>query len=112
MPVINELCEKYQLSRFNLEVEDEKTYKYKYDYSKRVKQTGTYTNDMILRDVDECISKADSYEKFKILMQEKGHLINDDPKHKYITIGKSYTRQTDLYESKSYEDDCRHFSTR
>lgn len=86
MPVINELCEKYQLSRFNLEVEDEKTYKYKYDYSKRVKQTGTYTNDMILRDVDECISKADSYEKFKILMQEKGHLINDDPKHKYITI--------------------------
>ncbi len=86
MPVINELCEKYQLSCFNLEIEEDQNYKYRFDHSKRAKKVGMYTNTMILRDIDECISQARSYEDFKKLMQEKGHVINDDPRHKYITI--------------------------
>lgn len=43
-----------------------------------------YSNKMILRDVEECIHLASSYDDFKDRMAALGHVIEDS--HKYITV--------------------------
>ena len=92
-PVCNEICEKYNLSGLDLNVDEELRLKHrckKYnkwyeDGNKRKSgKTDVYTNHMIRKDIDECISAATSYNEFLQLMEEKGHVLDDT--HKYITV--------------------------
>lgn len=92
-PKANEICEKYGLSGLNLGISDEITFKHYKNYGEwkkdnpdKVKSENEYTNAMIMRDIDECIEKATTYEQFKQLMSDKGHILNDAPNHKYITV--------------------------
>ena len=85
-PVANEICKKYDLESLSLDL-DEKFNMKCMNYAKWQQKNADnikYTNAMIKADIDECISKAFSYEEFVKLMQSKGHVYDDS--HKYITV--------------------------
>lgn len=84
-PALNDICKKYGLSELSLNVEEEKRKKKKNcEIYKKYKKDDGYTREKIACDVEECISRAESYEDFVILMQSKGHIYNDSGK--YITV--------------------------
>lgn len=92
-PIINEICNKYGLSGIDLNLDDDfrlshrsKSYKKWLEEHPEERKSNAYTNAMILRDIRECISAATSYNDFKELLKSKGHIYDDNPKHKYITI--------------------------
>lgn len=88
MPAANEICKKYGLAELDLSLDEEFMLKHKCkSYNKWLKDNKKpdsrlgYTNAMIRCDIDECIAKAETYEEFKRLMKDKGHIVNDSKKH-------------------------------
>lgn len=89
-PAANEICERYGLSQISLDLDEKMrlTHKCK-SYGKWRKERGTdtgseclaYTNNMIRRDLDECIAKAETYDGFLVMMRDKGHIVDDSKKH-------------------------------
>lgn len=95
-PAVNDICKKYGLSEFCLDMEERRTKKEKYKYNKKQPED-KYTRDKIAIDVEECISKASSYEEFVAFMKGKGHLYKDTGK--YITVlAPGMERATRLYK--------------
>jgi hypothetical protein len=92
-PVANEICQKYNLSGLELEMNEKFKLKHRCKkYNAWAKEQGEeeektrdtargYTNDMILRDVDECIAEADTYEEFIELLEHRGHVVDDSGKY-------------------------------
>ena len=92
-PAVNKLCRKYGLSELDLAMDKDFRMKHRCrSYSKwkkdqpagKYKKPLIYSNKMILRDVEECIHLASSYDDFKDRMAALGHVIEDS--HKYITV--------------------------
>lgn len=88
MLAANEICKKYGLSELDLDLDKDFRLKHKCkSYNKWLKDNKKpesqfgYTNAMIRGDIDECIAKAETYEEFKKLMADKGHVIDDSKKH-------------------------------
>lgn len=88
MPAANEICKKYGLSELDLSLDKKFKLKHKCkSYNKWLKDNKKpdsrlgYTNAMIRCDIDECIAKAETYEEFKKLMKDKGHVVDDSKKH-------------------------------
>lgn len=101
-PALNRICKSYGLSEIKIDertpVFDNKTKTKKYTKDNLVGSAEhiTVTNAMMKTDVDLCIEKANNYDEWKSLMQDKGYVINDE--HKHITIlGMGRQRATRLY---------------
>lgn len=91
-PIANEICQKNGLSALDLDMDEQVKLKHKcMSYGKWVNQNGkanskklNYSNQMIRADIDECVKNANDYGEFLMLMQLKGHRINENGK--YLTV--------------------------
>lgn len=87
-PRVNEICKQNNLSEIDLSMDENFILKHKckcysqWKMKEYNKNKGIfYSNKMIKSDVDECIQFSHDYEEFKLLMEKKGHVVQDTGKH-------------------------------
>ena len=124
LPIVNRLCKQHGLSTLDLdEARAEGSQKARGDYEYR--DYGDW-NDMIRRDVNITIAKADTFEEFISIMEERGYEIKKENKYLAIkppgmarwrrlkTLGSEYTEERirqrirtetiDTYRMESFEE--------
>jgi hypothetical protein len=102
-PVTNRLCEEYGLSTIEID-KDRAVAGERYREWDDFKDGTFVWSDMIRRDVDACIVKAESYEEFLTLLREKGYGIRQNKYLALLPMGmKKYRRCKTLGEHYSEE---------
>lgn len=71
-PIVNELCEKYQLSTINLDTNEEKV-----KFQDRKTSLNSYWMGIITEDVKEAFRFSTSFEAFQAIMQIKGYSLTE-----------------------------------
>ena len=81
-PITNRLCEEYGLATIDIEMEGVGKNEHYKDWNDF--RDGQFIwRDMIKRDLDACVMQANSFEKFLVLLREKGYEIKQN---KYLAI--------------------------